>query len=796
MGSEELVHTAVVLSNAGVSHCPAVPGEKRPIGSWKTLQENIIDPNDVKNLYVGAENMGIITGRVSGGDPRRSLEVIDFDDMDVLRKMPEEVRAFMKARTYMEKSPHGVHTIYRYDCDETPAGNQKLACPPDPKAKAWIETRGEGGFLIVAPSPGYKRHFGDLSNPGVLTRQERDWLIAECKKLDQSATAPAPKPRPKPTTTVIVPAASGFSPGPVEDTPQEAYNKNSERNGIAPLLERHGWTLDHVDPTNEHWTRPEKDSGTSATWNGKVFYVFTSTCSLDPGAGYSAFYVYAHYEYGGDMSTAALALEAQGVGKLAKPSEMMTSSWTISPTTPSAETDSGSEPEVPTFNGPSWAEVMEAIKGSPLEVYIEEVSNSIGNLSKEIPLMHSILLAGLVMANNGSNGVDGSLSVLSTVDLQPIRMNVYGMSLCTSGAGKGLTSGCLRAMMTLLGIPSLKGNSEAAIAKQSEDGKMFGLYHAPEIVKLMSTRNVVAVGICNCLLEAFNSGEIHWVTQPGGKTKSIIQNPAAPSFMVEGQPDVFERVCHDSNMSSGFLARFLVAMSKKPKRTRVCRTGAADHVRIMAAYQPYKSFPGRIIRPVYQMELSEDVYAGLDDAVCSAIDKLSGEYIPKIASMLNPAVSATGRIGLDEMRRADVIAKWFATRSVSMFGLVHEDLKEVKRARMERRIFEQSGIDNVSLYKFLHVSVADFEKDYAPSVLARGDVERRQEGRFIRWYPKSALKPFVPSMVTPVPDPAATVPPVIIPVPPAANPLTNPTPSHVEETSDKREEGDFGQGDF
>jgi len=473
---------------------------------------------------------------------------------------------------------------------------------------------------------------------------------------------------------------------------------------------------------------------------------------------------------------------------------MMTSSWAISPTTPS--TDSGSEPEAPTFNGPSWAEVMEAIKGSPLEVYVEEVSNSIGNLSKEIPLMHSILLAGLVMANNGSNGVDGSLSVLSTVDLQPIRMNVYGMSLCTSGAGKGLTSGCLRAMMTLLGIPSLKGNSEAAIAKQSEDGKMFGLYHAPEIVKLMSTRNVVAVGICNCLLEAFNSGEIHWVTQPGGKTKSIIQNPAAPSFMVEGQPDVFERVCHDSNMSSGFLARFLVAMSKKPRKTRVCRTGTADHMRVMGAYLPYKSFPGRIIRPVYQMELSEDVYAGLDDAVCSAIDKLSGEYIPKIASMLNPAVSATGRIGLDEMRRADVIAKWFATRSVSMFGLVHEDLKEVKRARMERRIFEQSGIDNVSLYKYLHVSVADFEKDYAPSVLARGDVERRQEGRFIRWYPKSALKPFIPSMVTPVPDPAATVPPVIIPVPPAANPLTNPTPSHVEETSDNRDEGDFGQGDF
>jgi hypothetical protein len=253
-------------------------------------------------------------------------------------------------------------------------------------------------------------------------------------------------------------------------------------------------------------------------------------------------------------------------------------------------------------------------------------------------------------------------------------------------------------------------------------------------------------------------------------------------------------------MSSGFLARFLVAMSKKPKRTRVCRTGAADHMRIMAAYQPYKSLPGRIIRPVYQMELADDIYSEMSDSASSAIDKLSGEYIPKIASMLNPAVSATGKIGLDEMRRADVICRWFAARSMEMFGLVHEDLKEVKRARMERRIFERPGIRQRDLYKYLAVSLFDFERDYAPSVLAREEVERRLEGKWFHWYPKGALKPFVPSMLTPVPDPIVTVPPVIVPVPPAANPVpsptANPTDNHVEETSDHRDEGDCGQGNF
>jgi hypothetical protein len=66
---------------------------------------------------------------------------------------------------------------------------------------------------------------------------------------------------------------------------------------------------------NEHWRRPGKDSGWSATYNGQVFYCFTSSAPpFDLNRGYSKFQVYALLEHDGDYSAAAAALRAQGYG--------------------------------------------------------------------------------------------------------------------------------------------------------------------------------------------------------------------------------------------------------------------------------------------------------------------------------------------------------------------------------------------------------------------------------------------------------------------------------------------------
>jgi putative DNA primase/helicase len=56
---------------------------------------------------------------------------------------------------YLESTPNGNHILYR---SKEIGGNQKLASKFNPntgETKTRIETRGEGGFLVVAPSSGY-----------------------------------------------------------------------------------------------------------------------------------------------------------------------------------------------------------------------------------------------------------------------------------------------------------------------------------------------------------------------------------------------------------------------------------------------------------------------------------------------------------------------------------------------------------------------------------------------------------------------------------------------------------------
>ena len=66
---------------------------------------------------------------------------------------------------------------------------------------------------------------------------------------------------------------------------------------------------------NQHWTRPGKRSGTSATLKDRTFYVFSSNAHpFEPNRGYSPFAVFALLEHGGDYEAAARELGEAGYG--------------------------------------------------------------------------------------------------------------------------------------------------------------------------------------------------------------------------------------------------------------------------------------------------------------------------------------------------------------------------------------------------------------------------------------------------------------------------------------------------
>lgn len=261
--------------------------------------------------------MAVVCGRVSG-----HLEVIDLDAKNdpsgTLNAAAEaairELTPGLWERLVIEKSRSGgLHLYFR---SPSPEGNSKLAhCPNvDGKPSVIAETRGEGGYVVCAPTPGYVLNQGSLESPPVLTVEEREDLLAAVRTLDRT---PEKVSQPSP-----VPAKRTDSKTPLDD-----FN---ERGDALEVLRRHGWEVGNELPDGRRYLRrPGKtDKGWSATWNHNgrgTLTVFSSNAEPFETAptSYSPAAIYALLECEGNFQRAAAELREHGYGAAARyPSEI------------------------------------------------------------------------------------------------------------------------------------------------------------------------------------------------------------------------------------------------------------------------------------------------------------------------------------------------------------------------------------------------------------------------------------------------------------------------------------------
>jgi len=295
---------------------PAQDGSKRPMvpggGGWKNYQQQRPDLAVLTEWYCEANRltgMGLVCGKVSGG-----LEVIDFDTRaawDEYQKMAEYCGiAPLLNRVwagYGEVSPRGAHLIYR--CAEV-SGNTKLAREADGK-KVFIETRGEGGYIIIAPSNGtvhpsgseYRRVSGDIATIVTITPTERKdiWELAKSMSL------------------FVPPVSASAEPvtGSGNGKPGDDFNRRASWDEV---LGPHGWKKVFARGDTTYWRRPDKTTGVSATtgYAGTDYlYVFSTSTGLDAERGYSKFSVYALLNHRGDFQAATRELGKHGYGEQA-----------------------------------------------------------------------------------------------------------------------------------------------------------------------------------------------------------------------------------------------------------------------------------------------------------------------------------------------------------------------------------------------------------------------------------------------------------------------------------------------
>jgi len=297
----DLLQAAISYRVEGLCALPAIRGEKRPaIGSWKEYQARLPTDQETTAWFTDeTDAICLITGAVSG-----NLELIDFDHGgELFAAWSEAIAPDLFAKLVIETSQSGgKHVVYR--CESAVGGNTKLAQrQTNGEVQTLIETRGEGGLFLCAPTDGYRLLRGDLALPARLSEEERESLLQEARQLNEFW------PQAAQDGDVGERSPNGECLRPGDDY--------SARGELGVLLRSHGWRSAGVRTDgNQHWTRPGKKHGTSATLKDGVFYVFSSSAHpLQPGQAYSPFAVYALLEHGGDFDNAARALSAEGFGE-------------------------------------------------------------------------------------------------------------------------------------------------------------------------------------------------------------------------------------------------------------------------------------------------------------------------------------------------------------------------------------------------------------------------------------------------------------------------------------------------
>jgi hypothetical protein len=275
-----------------------------------------------------ADGFGVFCGAPSG-----ELEMLEVEGRAV--KLLAKVKRYAdelgdNAPAVLDRVSHGcvqqspsdgIHFIYRVA--GTARGNTPLAARPDVGTKngrvVLAETRGAGGWFVAAPSGGrthksgkpYVLLRGSPATIPTLTADERDTLYTLFRLLDEMPAEAKAEKRPHRARKSGEPLRPG-----------DDFNAHGNWETILK-----GWKKGKNVGGRQHWARPGKDKGTSATTTENVLCCFSTSAGLpvfDPETGENGlckFSVYAALHHNGDFSAAASALRHQGFGDEQQTSE-------------------------------------------------------------------------------------------------------------------------------------------------------------------------------------------------------------------------------------------------------------------------------------------------------------------------------------------------------------------------------------------------------------------------------------------------------------------------------------------
>ena len=306
-----IVQAAKKYIEAGISVIPCNEEKKCCIPSWTPYMSRLMTDAEASENFSSASMIALVCGKINKG-----IEVIDVD-----LKYHLEPKVFWEQLiTAIEKEiavdfvtvktmNNGFHLYFR--CD-TVGRNQKLASrlstpeelidKPHMKQRCFIETRADGGYIIVPPSPKYTKVKGSLLDIPVITAEQRSDLINICRSFD------------------LIPAQAIYTASEIETkqnyllSPLDDYNASAN---VIGLLQEKGWSIYAERGDHILLTRPDKKRKTvSASYHkgSKLTYIFSSNTEFDNDKAYMPYQILAKYNYGDNYREMAKDLLSKGFG--------------------------------------------------------------------------------------------------------------------------------------------------------------------------------------------------------------------------------------------------------------------------------------------------------------------------------------------------------------------------------------------------------------------------------------------------------------------------------------------------
>jgi hypothetical protein len=283
---------------AGLSSAPVKIADKYPsmLSSWKKYQSEKPTENEIKQWqmpYKDSDTYGccLFCGAISG-----YLEVLDIDNHlgnaeEIFNQFTsiDEVSNIVGNLPIETTKSGGYHIFYR--CEKVD-GNLKLAIQ---QKKTVIETRGEGGLIVCAPTKGYELQQLSLTEIPFITPEQKEILFEYARTFsDIEDVKPIIEQK-----EVHHKEYDGVRPG-------DWYNENGIEDSKA-LLRENGWTQ-LTTGARKLWRRPGKNKGVSATFGfvaPSIFYPFSANSApFEERKCYSPFYIYALLKHNNDYSEA------------------------------------------------------------------------------------------------------------------------------------------------------------------------------------------------------------------------------------------------------------------------------------------------------------------------------------------------------------------------------------------------------------------------------------------------------------------------------------------------------------